>query len=74
VVRNLQRDIGSKEDPHFHRDVTMRLRSAMRGMHEGTKLQVVDLLKTGKLNVSTFFHGVHLRVQISAGRRDQNVD
>jgi hypothetical protein len=55
VVQNLQRDFGSKEDPHFHRDVTMRLRSAMRGMHGGKKLQVVDLLKTGKLNVSTFF-------------------
>jgi hypothetical protein len=58
VVQNFAADFGSKEDVvHFHQDVTMGVRKAMRYMHHNKKSQVVDLLKDGKLSVSIFYHG-----------------
>jgi hypothetical protein len=58
VVQNFAADFGSKEDAvHYHQDVTMGVRKAMRYMHHNKKSQVVDLLKDGKLSVSIFYHG-----------------
>jgi hypothetical protein len=57
VINNFQKDFGNKEDMHFHQDITMCVRRSMRYMHHGKKEQVIKLLKTKQLSVSTFFHG-----------------